>query len=249
MAQKIFLSPSNQTDNYYAAGNTTEARQCGRIAGFAETALKRCGFAVMTVHYETMAQKVAKSNAWGADLHVPIHTNAYNGRVSGTRLFSYDLSGAGYKAAKAIFDCLAPITPGRSESITAYPGLYEIARANAPTAYIEVDFHDVPSVAAWLIAHAQDCGEAICQGICQYFGVKYIAPAAEEPEDAPGKTTDEEQAEGGEKPESKTFYRVIVEKHEEQRLGSFAVEDNAKRLAESLKSLGIDWVRIEKTEL
>lgn len=249
MAYKICLTPSNQTDNYYASGNTTEAVQCGRIAAAAETALKRCGFEVLTVHYHTMAQKVAKSNAFGADLHVPIHTNAFNGKVSGTRLFAYNTTGAGYKACKAIYNVLAPLTPGSSESITAYPGLYEIKNANAPTAYVEVDFHDVASVAAWIIAHVVDIGEAICKGICNYFGVAYIAPAAAEPEEAPDKTTDEEEAESDEAKTSKTFYRVIVEKHEETRLGSFGVQANAENLVKSLKDLGITWVKIEKAEV
>ena len=248
MAYNIFLSPSNQTDNYYAAGNTTEAVQCGRIASFCEAALKRCGFNVLTMHYYTMAQKVARSNSWGADLHVPIHTNAFNQSVTGTRLFSYNLTGSGYKAAKAIFDFLAPLTPGRSESISAYPGLYEINYANAPTAYVEAEFHDVPSAAAWIIAHVQDIGEAICQGICKYFGVAYVAPEAEAPEAAPDKTTDEEEAESEEPKKTKTYYRVIVEKHDETRLGSFSVEANAENLVKSLKDLGVAWVKIEKAE-
>ena len=29
---KVYLSPSNQTENRYAYGNTNEAEQCGRIA-------------------------------------------------------------------------------------------------------------------------------------------------------------------------------------------------------------------------
>lgn len=32
MAKKIFLSPSDQTGNRYAYGNTSEAIQCGKIA-------------------------------------------------------------------------------------------------------------------------------------------------------------------------------------------------------------------------
>ena len=32
MSYKVYLSPSNQTVNRYAYGNTTEAVQCGKIA-------------------------------------------------------------------------------------------------------------------------------------------------------------------------------------------------------------------------
>jgi N-acetylmuramoyl-L-alanine amidase len=107
---------------------------------------------------------------------VPIHTNAYNGEVTGTRIFCYSKASKGYKAAHAIFDVLAPVTPGDSESVTVNASLYETRVPSAPTAYIEVDFHDVPEIATWLIESVEEIGEAICKGICNYFGKKYVAP-------------------------------------------------------------------------
>ena len=32
MSKKIYISPSDQTKNFYAVGNTNEAEQCRRIA-------------------------------------------------------------------------------------------------------------------------------------------------------------------------------------------------------------------------
>lgn len=176
--EKIYLSPSDQTRNTYGYGNTTEAIQCRRIADALETALKRCGFAVKNNKTDSMQARVAESNAWNSDLHLPLHTNAYNKKVAGTRMFTYNLSGDGYKAALKIFDVLAPLTPGTSESIKADPELYEVHATIAPCVYIETDFHDVPSVAKWIIEHVTDIGEAICRGICAYFGRKYVAPSA-----------------------------------------------------------------------
>ena len=176
MATKIYLSPSDQTGNKYAAGNTNEAVQCRRIADACEKALKRCGFEVKNNKTSSMAARCTESNKWGADLHVPIHTNAHNKKTTGTRLFCWDKSGEGYKACKAIFNALAPLTPGTSESITVDTTLYEVRNASAPTAYIEVDFHDVKDVAKWIIENVEPIGEAICKGICSYFGVKYAAP-------------------------------------------------------------------------
>ena len=115
------------------------------------------------------------SNYWGADLHVPIHTNAHNGKVSGTRIMCYDLKGEGYKASKAVFDALAPLTPGTSENIKTST-FYEIVNSDAPCVYVEADFHDVPDVAKWIIENTEAIGEAICKGICNYFGEKYIEP-------------------------------------------------------------------------
>lgn len=181
MAIKIYLSPSDQTANKYASGNTNEAVQCRKIADACAVALKRCGFEVKNNKTSSMAARVAESDKWGADLHVPIHTNAFNGKTSGTRLFCWDTKGDGYKACKAIFNALAPLTPGTSENIRADTSLYEIRNPSAPTAYIEVDFHDVADVAKWIIVNVEEIGEAIAKGICSYFGKKYVEPEPPEP--------------------------------------------------------------------
>ena len=175
MSKKVFLSPSNQYDNVYAYGNTTEGVQCGKIAEACKAALIRNGIDVMLMHDESMQEKCQKSNAFGADLHVPIHTNAFNGKVSGTRMFCYSASGEGMKACKAIFNVLAPITPGTSENIKVDTSLYEIRVPNAPTAYIEVDFHDNPNAAKWIVENTTLIGETIAKGICNYFGITYKA--------------------------------------------------------------------------
>lgn len=171
--KKIYLSPSDQVRNTYATGNTTESIQCRRIADAAQAALERCGFAVKNNQQDDMYSRVSQSNSWAADLHICIHTNAFDGKVMGTRAFSWNTSGDGYRATKAIYDRVAPITPGTSESIRAYPELYEIKYTTAPCAYIEVEFHDTVKGAEWIISHTKEAGEAIAHGVCDYFGVTY----------------------------------------------------------------------------
>lgn len=173
MSKKVFLSPSNQYDNVYAYGNTTEGVQCGKIAEACKTALIRNGIEVMLMHDESMQEKCQKSNAFGADLHVPIHTNAFNGKVMGTRMFYYSVGGEGAKACKVIFDLLSPITPGTSESISANPDLYEVRVPSAPTAYIECEFHDAVEGAKFIVNNTTLIGETIAKGICEYFGVSF----------------------------------------------------------------------------
>lgn len=204
MSKKIYLSPSSQPENAYAYGNTNEQTQCRRIADACEVALKRCGFEVKNGNSGTMYTRAAESDVWGADLHVPIHTNAANGNVTGTRIFCFNTTGEGYKAANAVFNALAPVTPGTSESVRADASLYEIKEPSAPTVYIEAEFHDVPSTAKWIIENVETIGEAIAKGICNHYGVKYV-----------------------EKPvESDTLYRV--------QIGAYKVKANAeKRLAEA----------------
>lgn len=187
MAKRVYLSPSDQRRNTYAVGNTTEDVQCGRIAEACKSALERSGVEVMLGQYDTMANRVAASNKFKADLHVPIHTNACNGKASGTHLFCYtaDQSSAGYRACKAVMDVLGPITPGSPDVIRAYPSLYEVKHPAAPTVYIETDFHDVPSVAQWIIDNTTFIGETIAHGLCNALGVEYVSGNTPAPEPTP----------------------------------------------------------------
>lgn len=184
---KVFLSPSNQYDNRYAYGDTTEGVQCGKIAEACREALERSGVTVKLMHDESMQEKCAASNAFGADLHVPIHTNAFNGTVSGTRMFCYAEGGEGQKACQAIFNRLAPITPGTSENIRVDASLYEVRVPSAATAYIECEFHDNPTVSQWIVENTGLIGETIARGICDYFGVTF----REKEQAQPSKSVDE----------------------------------------------------------
>lgn len=209
MAKKIYISPSDQDANKYAVGNTNEMVQCQRISTALVKALKQCGFEAMDNQTDSMEDRVYESNRWGADLHIPVHTNAFNGEVMGTRLMCLEFGGEGHKACKAIMETLAPITPGTSDSITERPGLYEVRCAKAYTVYVEVAFHDNETEARWIIDHVEDIAEAICKGVCNYYGYKYVAPVDDTP---------------------KTAYRVQV--------GYFFNKENAERLSKELKDKG-----------
>ena len=177
MAKKIYLSPSNQNGNKYAAGNTNEMEQCNKIAAAAEAALKRCGFSVKRAPKgQNMSVSINESNAWGAELHVPIHTNAFDEKTTGgTMIMVYSNSGENAKAAKAIKAALDPITPGKDYAIQTRTDLAELRQTAAIAVYCECEFHDTKEGASFIIANTGKIGEAIAKGICSYYGVKYIA--------------------------------------------------------------------------
>ncbi len=208
MAKKIYLSPSDQTANIYAVGDTNEAVQCRKIALAAVEALNRCGFEAKTNTADgksAMYERVAESNLWGADAHIPIHTNAFNGKVSGFRAFYYAKNSIGQRLCEAIFSAVSPITPGTSDSITPKPEFYEVNSSNAPCAYLELGFHDNPVEAQYIIDHTKELAEAICKGICQFYEVEYVAPV-------------------------KKFHRV--------QLGAFGVRENAEAMLAKVKAAG-----------
>ena len=216
---KVYLSPSDQESNVYAYGNTTEAVQCGRIAEACRAALERSGVEVKVGHMISMAQKCSESNAFGADLHVPIHTNAFNGKVMGTRMFCYSAGGKGMAACKAIFARLAPITPGESENIQVNADYYEVRVPAAPTAYIECEFHDTVEGAKWIVENTVLIGETIAHGICDYFGVTFKEPEQPKPS------------------EGATIYRVQV--------GAYTKKENAENMLAKLKKDGYSGFIVE----
>lgn len=213
MSTKIYLSPSNQDANIYAAGNTNEMIQCNKIAEAAKKYLEKHGFDVKkAAQGQNMWTSINESNAWGAKLHVPIHTNAFNGTLTGgTLIMLHTASGNNLKAGTAILSQLAPVTPGKDYAIQERPTLAELNATKAIATYIECEFHDTVDGANFIINNTDKLGEAIAHGICDYFGVKW--------NDEDDNTSD-------------TFYRVQV--------GAFSQKENAEKQLDKLKNEGYD---------
>lgn len=234
MSKKIYLSPSSQDENTYAVGNTNEQEQCRRIAAAARDALIRCGFEVKAGMDGTMYTRTRESNSWGANLHVPIHTNAWKGLLQGTRMFCSSTTGEGGKACKAILAELAPLVPGDSDGVQTAT-FYEITETNAPCAYVEAAFHDHKEQAQWIIDHVVEIGEAICKGICNHYGMKYVPTNAEpQPEEKPAEKPTEKPAE---KPAAtEKIYRVFDASG--KQVGAYSVEANAFNMVKEQLSKG-----------
>lgn len=207
--KKIYLSPSSQPENRYAVGNTNEQEQCRKIASKCVEALKRCGFDAIAGLSGTMYDRVKESNAWGANAHIPIHTNAFDGKVAGFRGFYFKSGGEGYKLLSTIEKEVASITPGTSDGLEE-KHYYEVRASNAPCAYLELGFHDNPEEAQYIIDHTDELAEAICKGVCAHYGVTYVPPAVD---------TD-----------GVKLYRVQV--------GAFTQYSNAAALQRKLRDLG-----------
>ena len=222
MAKKIYISPSNQEANLYATGGTNEKEQCHKIARACYNYLKTKGFNVKCTYNDNMYERVSESNAFGADIHLAIHTNAtVNHNVTGgTQILLYSLTGERKKVGQAVFNRLAPITPGKSaEKLIEKPSFYEVNSAKGITIYCECEFHDTKEGSDFIIKNTKLIGETIAKGICDYYGISV----------ADNTKTDENK---------KTLYTVQV--------GAFSNKNNAEKYVEQLKKAGFDAIIVSK---
>lgn len=181
MSKKIYLSPSCQSPNVYASGNTNEQEQCNLIAEYAEVALRRCEFKVNRAPKgQSMVENISESNAWCADLHIAIHTNAFNGTLTGgTLAMIYSNNDENRKAGMSILDTVAAISPGPDYTLRTNPELAELNSTKAIAVYLECEFHDTIEGATWIINNVKCIGEAICEGVCNYYDINYTLEETE----------------------------------------------------------------------
>lgn len=176
MNKKIYISPSNQESNIYKYGNTNEQKECYQIAVYCQRILKDYGFTVTLPHINlTIKNRVAESNGNNDDIYLCIHTNAYNGKVTGgTQILLYKNSGVNKDIAECIFKKLSPITIGKtSEKIYAEPNFYEIKNTKAICIYVECEFHDTRDGAKFIIENKEKIANAIALGILDFYGIEY----------------------------------------------------------------------------
>ena len=131
----------------------------------------------------SLGERCRISNAAKPDLFVSLHSNATGtlstgsdgwGNARGWECYVYGLSGARYKAAKAILAQVEGVAPAiRSTPILAKPGLYVLAHTSAPAVLIEHGFHTSREDVAYLkdSAYREKLAAAEARGILEYLGV------------------------------------------------------------------------------
>lgn len=174
---KVYLSPSSQSGNIGCHGYV-ESQGARVIAEAAAGALDARGGYEVRIGSGDAAANAADSNAWGADLHIPIHSNARPGVGSceegappdhgGTLVMYYPGSDAGQQLAAAILSAVRPLSPGTSDTMRAEAGWIELNSTNAVAAYAEMGFHTHPEDARWLKEQPTAAGEALAAGIAAY---------------------------------------------------------------------------------
>lgn len=167
---KVYLSPSDQWSNIVASGKHSEAFHCIKIADYARAYLELNGYNVKvgsSVAENSYKDRVKESNEWGADLHIPIHTNAGGG--NGTLMLCYPTQ-INNAYVYNIYKEVAKLTPTKDKGIQTTSNLYEINATKCVTAYLECEFHDNEETEKWIDNNEKELGRAIAKGICNADG-------------------------------------------------------------------------------
>lgn len=173
----VYLSPSNQFTNPYTGVDTNEGAEMTKIAQKVQELLQQAGYRVVLAEgTRKLDDRIADANAMNADLYVPIHSNAGGG--TGTRVFYRGDRESSIRLSRILFDKLAALT-NTPFSTDYYKEDYlclmpdgapyrEVMYPNMAIAYLEVEFHDIPAKAQWIVNNIDPLAKAIADGIDQY---------------------------------------------------------------------------------
>ena len=174
---RIYLSPSLQEYNpFYGGGSEEEVMNL--IADAMEPYLAADGIEYLRNAPEmTLGQAIADSN--NSNVHFPLatHSHAAPPPVAGTRrgpvVYYYATSPYGRQMAELIADELREIYPDPSKvQVLPTTTLRELRRTNAPSALVEVAYHDNPEDAAWIRGNIDEIGKALSNAVAAYFGLR-----------------------------------------------------------------------------
>lgn len=189
MAKKVYIDPGHGghdpgavdglslTDHIY----TEEEDLNLALSLLVNTALERCGFLTKmsrtTDVYPSLSARSSGANTWGADIFLSIHFNAAGSTARGVEILYHSGSTQGKRLSQNIFPFLAATTPWSDRTVRADTrGLHVLRATNMPAALVEAEF--ITNVEAEILVNTPQwqllAGEAIAQGVCAYFGVKYI---------------------------------------------------------------------------
>lgn len=172
---RIYLSPAQHANPGACIVNGQRYREdvyCRKIANRAAKKLRAAGHTVRVSTnwpWDNFVGAASESNAWNADLHVPIHSNATGSAsvvLRGTDTFY--ASSEGQKLALRLLNHVSRVS-GVRRSCTRKTW-HELTATRAVAGYIEVDFHDNAAGCRHITTHVREFGDAVAAGVLDYVG-------------------------------------------------------------------------------
>lgn len=180
---RVYLSPSNQTDNFGVkrAGYTNEGEMMNLVGDVVEKQLLKYGIVVFRNKItQDLEDIVNESMELNVDLHIALHSNALGygdeNRVRGLETWVYSRDSEIYPAALKIHQDVFDIYPYQYGDRGVRLGLDEnyVIREINPLkvnhgVLIELGFHDNYDDALWVVKNVDLIGETIGNSIIEYF--------------------------------------------------------------------------------
>lgn len=172
---RLYINPSVQYHNAYYGNLGTEGRHMNDIAHYLDNLLKEQTNLIVKCNYDhndeqkalSLSQSVADSNAFNADFHLALHSNAGGGSGSEIWTSSKDESKS---FAKSVLEAVNQLLPFPSRgSKDCKNTLYEIKNTKATSILLEVLFHDDKSQAEFIITHKREIAQKLFEGIIKYL--------------------------------------------------------------------------------
>jgi len=152
-------------------------------------ALQRCGITTGGSRagdtYPTLQQRVDSANAFGADIFVSWHFNAFTDGSSarGIEVLYYPTSIKGKILAAVVYDSLTAVTPWADRGLKPRDNLYVLHYTKMPAIIIEAGFITNTEEEALTAdpVYRTALSEAAARGICAYLGMTYVGVATPAP--------------------------------------------------------------------
>ncbi len=177
----VYLSPSNQYDNYGVAeaGYTTEKNEMNLLADELKTYLESYGVKVYrNVPSAGINAWVAESNYVKSDLHLALHSNASQTKQAhGMEMYVSKSTSASLSIASNIYNNLYQMYPYKDD--TSNRGIKYSAESLGEAndnflpcgTLLEVAYHDNYNDAKWIVEHRTEIARNIGNSILKYYQV------------------------------------------------------------------------------
>lgn len=181
---RIYLSPSLQEYNQFVNGGTEE-EYMNLIADAMEHYLIASGIEfTRNDPSQTLSEVIDESNDGEYDFHLALHSNAASpslaGQMQGADVYYWYDSKWGKAGADIIAENFKDVYPSPNKVKTVPTStLRELRRTYAPSALIEVAYHDNPTDAQWIKDNIDEIARNLVLSLTEYFGIPFVEPETE----------------------------------------------------------------------
>lgn len=176
MSKIWYLSPSSQGANLGVGSYGSEQEQMNLLADAIIPHLDRAGVSFHRADPAlSLGQRVAESNKMNACFHLALHSNA-GGKGQARGPVAYYYSDAGKAFGEQVVQNLLALgqTNNRYSNVKQEKSLYELKQTRAPACLLEVDFHDSPGGAEFLMSRREEIAEAIAKAVIETDGKQFV---------------------------------------------------------------------------